>query len=169
MFRSNRRVSPSISAELDELTTPRAPNASPRGWFSEGEGVRPVGLDAVAGDGLGHRLGLEVARLRQGGEGRHDDVLRIDLEIPPEILTGVAPPEPVRAQHDVGGGYEPGDQVGDGPDPVARSDDGALHAFESPRHVGDLRGLARMEAVPALHLEPLLPEELVAGDAPDVG
>ena len=59
------------------------------------EGRSPLRVDLVPLDGLADLFRFHLSRLGQGSKHRHHDVLLIDLEMPPESLASVRPPEPV--------------------------------------------------------------------------
>src|SRR5690606_39892536 len=58
-----------------------------------------VGVDAEAGDGLGHHLALDLAAVGQGFQGGQHDPVAVHLEEVAQLFTGVAAAEAVSAQH----------------------------------------------------------------------
>src|SRR5690606_2283864 len=58
-------------------------------------GIDAVGVELVAADGVGHRLGLDLAGGGEGGQRGHDDVLGVDFEVASQRLAGVAATEAV--------------------------------------------------------------------------
>ena len=96
------------------------------------------------------------------------DALGVDLEVPAERLAGVAAAEPVRPERDERLRAPARHLVRDRLERVGRRDDRAAAAKDA-REVRLARLGLGVQAVPALDLERIVPQELVRGHAPDVG
>src|SRR5690606_37649271 len=80
------------------------------------------GVDPVLLVGLGHVLGGELAFRGQRRDGRVRDVVAADLEVPAQVLAGVAAAVAVGAEHGVAHRHEGADLLGVGAHVVGRGD-----------------------------------------------
>src|SRR5258705_3943113 len=76
------------------------------------QGLGSLGVDAVAGDGFGDDLVLDLTVLCERGEDGDHDVAVVDLEVVAEVLAGVAAAEAVGAERGPRAGHPAGDLVG---------------------------------------------------------
>src|SRR5690606_31545100 len=129
-----------------------------------------VGVDAEAGDGLGHHLALDLAAVGQGLQrGQHDPVA-VHLEEVAQLLAGIAAAEAVGAQHLVLLDRHPlADLLGEQLHVVGGGDHRALAAAQALFDVALPRLLLRVQAVVTLHRQAVAAQLVEAGDAPDVG
>src|SRR5690349_2918839 len=83
---------------------------------------RGVGVQAEVRDGLLERAAVELVVVRQREKRRDRDILRIDLEEPPQRLAGFRPAEAVGAQRQQPVVEVRGDLLRQRPQVVARGD-----------------------------------------------